>query len=89
MSDKDFAEGIYFNDKHERAPDFVLGSISLQPSRFIEWLRAQPVSEKGYVRLSVLRSKAGKPYVVLDTWEPGKGEAEKPAENFDDDQIPF
>jgi hypothetical protein len=32
--DKIYANGIYFNEKRENAPDFVLGSISIDIEKF-------------------------------------------------------
>lgn len=94
MADNDLANGVYFNLPHERAPEFVLGSLSIQPERFIEWLQAQQTNAKGYVRLSIKRARGtGKPYLALDTWEPsGQNRTQSgptlPADDFDDD-IPF
>ena len=85
MSEIEFANGIYFNEPHENAPDFVLGSISVKPDKFAEWLAQQTPNDKGYVRLKVNMSKVGKPYVALDDWKP---EA-KATDDFDDDKIPF
>lgn len=87
-NDIEFAEGIYFNDAHEKAPDFVLGSISVMPDRFIEWLKDQEVSEKGYVRLKINRSKNGKPYIALDDWKP-ESQPVKRTTVDDDEEIPF
>ena len=90
----DLADGIYFNPPHENAPDFVLGSISMRPEQFTDWLSRQQPNEKGYVRLSVKRSKAGKIYVALDDYKP-KETPQRPAQetrdDFDDDDasIPF
>ena len=69
MSEKTFAEGIYFNDKHEKAPDFVIGSISIQYDKFIDWIAKQESNEKGYIKLDIVRSKAGKPYITLNTYK--------------------
>ena len=94
MSDIEFAAGIYWNDKHEKAPDFVIGSISVQPDKFIEWLERQETSDKGYVRLQVKYAKSGKAYVALDNWKPQekqeKPRAAQKADDFDDSSdIPF
>lgn len=72
MADKIFAEGIYFNEKNEKQPDFVLANMSIKPPEFIAWLSEQKQNEKGYVKLVAKRSKAGKAYVEVDTWEPKK-----------------
>jgi hypothetical protein len=70
MSEKiEFASGLYFNLPHEKAPDFVLGSLSVKPDTFIRWLEEQRPDDKGYVRLTVKRGREGKVYVALDTWK--------------------
>lgn len=70
MAEKVFADGIYFYKKRESAPDFVIGTISFHPERFVEWIGRQEKDERGYIRLSVLDGKDGKPYIQLDTWKP-------------------
>jgi len=91
MSDVQFASGIYFDTPHEKAPDYVLGRISVNADKFIAWLEAQEKSEKGYVNMNVKRSKGGKVYVELDTWKPTKQKQqqhETAGADFSDD-IPF
>ena len=75
MSDKVFAEGIYYNPPRDGAPDFVLGSISVVPDKFADWITSQQADERGYVRLSIKMGKSSKVYVELDTWKP-KAKAE-------------
>lgn len=88
MSDIEFANGFYFNEPNEKAPDFVLGSVSIKPQAFIDWLSEQTPSEKGYVRLAIKRSREGKIYASLDNWQPTQKPA--PVSTFDDDDsIPF
>ena len=78
MADTIFAEGFYYDDPHEKAPDFVLGNISVQVAKAVAFLQ-QHTNEKGYVNLTVKRGKGGKPYVQLDTWRPmPKQEGENP-----------
>ena len=67
MADKIFAKGIYFNEKSGNAPDFVLGSLSIKTGEFIEFLKEQG---KGDLKLKILMSKGGKPYLEVDTWKP-------------------
>lgn len=67
MSDKVFAEGLYF---FESDKDFILGKLSVNSNQFIEWLEKQETDEKGYVKLDILKSKEGKPYIALNTWKP-------------------
>lgn len=71
MSEIIFAEGIYFGEKRENAPEFVLGSISIKPEQLTTWLKSQKANESGYVKLDILRSKkTGKPYISVNTFVP-------------------
>ena len=90
MSDKIFSEGIYFNRKHEKAPDWVLGSIGINVKQFGSWLKAnkEHIDERGYLKLDVLESKAGKPYCAVNTYVPDENKKESaPVE--EDDDVPF
>jgi hypothetical protein len=71
MTDKTFPEGIYFNERFATAPQFVLGSISIQPDKLIKFLNGQEERDDGSIRLDVLRSKkTGKPYIVVNEYVP-------------------
>ena len=70
-----FADGIFFNSKHENAPDFVLGSISFKVDEAVAFLQKYK-KEDGYVNVDFLRGKPkvegekGKPYFKLNTYKP-------------------
>lgn len=78
MAEKTYANGIYGRSPSERAPDFIVGNISIKPADFAAWLDEQLADEKGYVKLSVSRQKNApeKWSFSLDTWKP-KQDAEK------------
>lgn len=67
MSDKKFAEGLYF---FESDKDFIIGKLSINQNQFQSWLATQEPDEKGYVRIDILKSKDGKPYATLNNWKP-------------------
>jgi hypothetical protein len=89
MAEIKYANGIYWNKKHEKAPSFVLGSISIKPEMFIEWLKAQTPNEKGYVRLKVNDGRDGKPFVALDDWTPNQVIKKEVETMSYEDDIPF
>ena len=68
-----FADGLKFFERHHEAPDFVMGTISIMPKQFVDWLRAhyKYADEKGYIKLQVLMGRKGYPYVKLDTYKKG------------------
>jgi len=82
MNETPLPQGISFFPPHEKAPDFVIGTISINPSKFIEYLNTQIADEKGYIKFQVLKSKAGKSYVKLDDFKPTKKESVNTGINF-------
>lgn len=67
MSDKVFANGIIYKEPSDKAPDFVVGGLSIKKSEFIPFLNTQTGD---WVNLKINIGKSGKPYVELDTWKP-------------------
>lgn len=67
--DKVFADGLYYNEPSVKAPDFVVGSLTVIPNKFIPFLQSQPGDQ---VKLIIKLSKAGKPYIEVDNWKPEK-----------------
>lgn len=86
MSNKIFADGLSFFLPREGAPDFVLGTISVQPEKFNDFLKKslEYVNASGYLYLSVKKSKEnGRAYVEIDTYKKpdiSKEEAQKTKE---------
>ena len=98
MSDPQYADGLYFRGPRDDAPDFVIGSMSIQKARFISWLNDQVSDDEGYVKLSVTKQKKdpSKWSFKLNTWksdsEPSQAPVskEEPTTNVgDDDDLPF
>lgn len=67
MNDQELPSGI-FAKRHEKAPEFVICSLSIRKKQFMEYM--QSVGGDDWLNLQVLRSKQGKIYVKVDTWEP-------------------
>jgi hypothetical protein len=97
MNEKVWAEGVYWNEPHPNAPQWIVGRIGIQRDRLIEWLEKQPVSEKGYLSLDVMekRGTPGEYNVSLNTFQPKQRAPEqrapqvKAASGDFDDGIPF
>ena len=67
--EKIYAKGL-FAKRNEKAPEFVVCSLSLGTDDFIQFLE-ENTNDKGYVNLQVLKSKdKGTFYAILDTFEP-------------------
>lgn len=97
-SEKIFAEGIYLNTVHEKAPEFIKANVSINVATAISWLSAIKekglADEKGYIRLVGKESKGGKRYFEIDTYKPKTnntptGETKKPAYPQPDGDVPF
>ena len=71
-----YPKGIYFDKPHEKAPDFVIGKISIKKEAMLEWLNEAEANEKGYINLDVLNGKEDKPYVKINDYKP------KPKEDY-------
>lgn len=71
---KIYPQGIMCFKKHDKAPDFVLGSMVISLSKFKEWVNSEGkdllTEYKGdkQLRLQVLSGKDG-PYVAVDTYK--------------------
>ena len=78
MSEKQetvFVDGLFFNKKHENAPDFVKGGISMKVDEIVPFLEKHKNSD-GYVKADLLVSREGKLYFKLNTFVPKKVEEE-------------
>ena len=81
MAEPIFIDGMRIFKPHENAPDFVIGSISIDRAIFQVWLNNQT---KQKINIDVKRSKKGNYYAQLNTFEP------KPRGNNDiPDDVPF
>lgn len=90
MSDeKVFVNGMIVK-RHEKAPDFVICNLSLKGEELVPFMREH--QKDGWINIQVKRSKGGKLYAELDTWEPKEQEPDiKPdtAGGYPDDDVPF
>lgn len=96
MSDeKIFADGLIVK-RNEKAPDFVLCSLSVKVDEFVQFLNTH--SSNGWVNIDCKVSRGGKFYADLNTFKPTQGDAGQqgmeqaraavePA--ISDDDIPF
>lgn len=90
----DLIEGLYPKPKHEKAPDFVIGKLSIRVDQFREWMKAHIAAHPGeeWINIDMKVSKGGKGYAVIDDWKPDNKTESAPEltdkEAFDDD-IPF
>jgi hypothetical protein len=96
MSDSDLVMGFYPKQPSEKAPDFVIGKVSVKIADFKTWLyefeAANPDEE--WLNIDLKVSKQGKGYAVVDHWKPEKSPPATKSEDEvgrfpDDSDIPF
>ncbi|GJQ44035.1 MAG: hypothetical protein JETCAE03_35330 [Ignavibacteriaceae bacterium] len=78
---KTFANGLIFK-RSEKAPDFVIGNLSVAEESFIPFL--QENSKKGWLNLVIKKSQKGAYYIEVDTFDPKLG-----AKNKNTNESPF
>lgn len=93
--EKVFADGFIFK-RNEKAPDFVVGSLSIKIEDSVKFMREH--DKNGWVNLSIKQARSGNYYMELDTFEPKKGGAsvtgskpspEAKGDEPEDDDVPF
>ena len=75
MSDNKLPEGIRYFEKHANAPDFVIDSLVITIDDFNAFVEQNPdllteFKGKKQLKLQRLRSKQGKIYLSVDTFQP-------------------
>lgn len=69
MAEKNFANGLYYNPPHDKAPNFVIGRLSIKREDFRVWVNEQKFDERGYLNLDILMGKSGKPYIAVNEYK--------------------
>lgn len=68
MPEKEFVNGLIYKEP-KNAPEFVLANISIKKEELMGWLQTQ---HKDWINIDIKRSKKGKCYAEVNTWEPNK-----------------
>ncbi|QGH72893.1 MAG: hypothetical protein [Podoviridae sp. ctrTa16] len=66
-NEKIFADGFIFK-KNPKAPEFVIGKLSVKVDDAIAFLKNN--ERNGWVNMDIKNSRAGNPYIELDTYQP-------------------
>jgi hypothetical protein len=86
MSDeKKFVEGLFVKEKELKYGP--LTELSFNVDKFTAWIEKH-CNEKGYVNVTIAKSKEGKPYAKLNDWKPDNKNDQK-QEDLDDKSLPF
>ena len=82
---KVYPKGIIAFAKNDRAPEWVVGSMVINPNALFEWLSGKgnqyltDYNGNAQLNLHIAHTKDGKLSVAVDTWKP---ENKKPAEPY-------
>lgn len=100
--DKEFVKGLFYNMPNQSAPEYVVGEISIRVDEFMQWVEKNAhLQSKGYLPITIKRSKSGTYYAEVNMFKLGKHsgykpkqpdwtEEDKPAEEPpEDDGFPF
>jgi len=93
--EKVLPEGVRVFPKHPNAPDFVLASVVITMNDLFEFCKKNPqlISEyqgKKQIKLQLLKSREGKPYMVVDNYQrPSEQDASPSGGIIPNDTLPF
>lgn len=96
MADTEFIDGLRVYAPNERAPDYIIANGVLDRDALTAWLAGRAPQ----IRIVIKRSKGGKYYAAVDTYQrddAGSAKSSKPVKDFpqpdqggfEDDDIPF
>ena len=98
-TEKVFVEGIRTFNKNEKAPDFVIGSVIIEPNTLFAYLKKNTDLLTEYngekqLKLQALYSKDGKFLIKIDNWKPDPNYQGNPGTTTnkaaeDEDDLPF
>jgi hypothetical protein len=76
----DFIDGLYVNKPHDNAPDFIKANLGINVDKFVEWLYAHEVNDKGYLikKIDIKESREGKFYAQVNDFVPKKKSESEP-----------
>lgn len=75
MADQVLLKGIRLFKKKDSQPDFVLASGAITMNELFTFAKENPNLVTEYngqkqIKIQILRSKEGNPYIAVDTWQP-------------------
>ena len=79
MSEPIFADGFILKAPHDKAPDYIKGSISVKVDEAIAFLEMHK-DAKGWVNLDLKVAKNDKWYIQKNEWKPEKKAETSPSE---------
>jgi len=94
MADQTLLKGIRLFTPKPNQPEFVLASGVITLNELVTFAKENPQLLTEYngekqLRIQFLKSKDGKPYMVVDTWKPSETAAPSFAAPTTEDKLPF
>ena len=91
MTEKIYPTGMWFNKRHEKAPDFIRGKISIKVDDFLKWVdnSAHLINDKGYMNFQLLEGGKEGLYLQVDTYGLIPTVKQPKQEIADSSEIPF
>ena len=85
MDDKKFVRGLFFKDRHEKTPNWVVLNVSVKPHDFYMWCQEhQDKMTKGWLNIVVKKSLKGTTYAEVDDWKPTLNQSTEPERSVDE-----
>lgn len=71
MADKKFIDGMRYAPPRDKAPKWILGSIAVEVTKFIEFAQAN-ANNRGWLNIDIKEGRNGKTYLELNEYDPSK-----------------
>ena len=77
-TEKQFVNGLFFKRPNEKAPEYIIGTLSAKRNELMAFLGQQ---EGDWVNMVIKESKKGNLYIQIDDWKPKKQMTEEQGDN--------
>lgn len=88
--DKIFVNGLISKKVSDKAPEWILGALSINVESLTNWLSTtgKQVQSNGWINLNIKKSKDGKRYIEVDTYNPQQVAQIVPVKQEEPIQVP-
>ena len=88
--DKIFVNGLISKKVSDKAPEWILGALSINVESLTNWLNTtgKQVQSNGWINLNIKKSKDGKRYIEVDTYNPQQVAQIVPVKQEEPLQVP-
>lgn len=88
--DKIFVNGLISKKVSDKAPEWILGALSINVESLTNWLNTtgKQVQSNGWINLNIKKSKDGKRYIEVDTYNPKQVAQVVPVKQEEPIQVP-